>query len=69
MHNVRDFVQIVYFAGGVRIINENNVFHSFFRLWNHMSVIFLCLLLSNIFVFLYLFGHYSTKSLNAYKTF
>jgi len=23
MHNAQDFVQILYFAGGVRIINEN----------------------------------------------
>jgi hypothetical protein len=41
MHNAQDFVQILYFAGSpVRIINENNVFHSFFRLGNHMSPIF-----------------------------
>jgi hypothetical protein len=31
MHYVWDFVQILYFAGGVHIINENNVFHSFLR--------------------------------------
>ena len=31
LHNAQDFAQILYFAGGVRIINKNNVFHSFFR--------------------------------------
>ena len=29
MYNVPDFAQILYFVGGVRIINRNNVFHSF----------------------------------------
>jgi hypothetical protein len=29
LHNVQDFAQILYFVGGVRIINRNNVFHSF----------------------------------------
>ena len=29
LHNAQDFVQILYFVGGVRIINRNNVFHSF----------------------------------------
>ena len=28
MHNAQDFAQILYFTGGVRIINKNNVFHS-----------------------------------------
>jgi hypothetical protein len=40
MHNALDFVQILYFAGWVCIINEKNMFHSFFRLGNHMSTIF-----------------------------
>jgi len=31
LHNAQDFAQIIYFAGGVRIINKNNVLHSFFR--------------------------------------
>jgi hypothetical protein len=31
MHNGWDYVHILYFAGGMRIINENNVFHPFFR--------------------------------------
>jgi hypothetical protein len=65
MHNAQDFVQILYFAGGVHIINENNVFHSFFQTRKSHW----CLLLSNIFVFFSLFGHYSTISLNAYNTF
>ena len=69
MHNVRDFVQILYFAGRVCIINKNNVFHSFFRPENYVSVIFLfvyCLStckVVNCFAFV-LFGHYPTKSLN-----
>ena len=29
LHNAQDFAQILYFVGGVRIINRNNVFHSF----------------------------------------
>jgi hypothetical protein len=29
VHNAQDFDQILYFVGGVRIINRNNVFHSF----------------------------------------
>jgi len=29
MYNVLDFTQILYFAGGVPIINKNNMFHSF----------------------------------------
>jgi hypothetical protein len=29
VHNVQDFAQILYFVGGVLIINRNNVFHSF----------------------------------------
>jgi hypothetical protein len=29
LHNVQDFAQILYFVGGVHIINRNNVFHSF----------------------------------------
>jgi hypothetical protein len=29
LYNVQDFAQILYFVGGVRIINRNNVFHSF----------------------------------------
>jgi hypothetical protein len=29
LHNVQDFAQILYFVGVVRIINRNNVFHSF----------------------------------------
>jgi hypothetical protein len=41
LHNVQDFAQILYFAGGVCIINKNNVFHSFFRPENHMSAFFL----------------------------
>jgi hypothetical protein len=36
LHNEQDFAQIIHFAGGVRIINKNNVFHSFFRPENHM---------------------------------
>jgi CTP synthase (UTP-ammonia lyase) len=28
-YNVQDFAQILYLVGGVRIINRNNVFHSF----------------------------------------
>ena len=40
MHNGRDFVQILYFAGGVCIIDENNVFTLFFEPGNHMSAIF-----------------------------
>jgi hypothetical protein len=28
-YNAQDFAQIFYFEGGVRIINRNNVFHSF----------------------------------------
>jgi hypothetical protein len=40
MHNALDFDQILYFAGWVCIINEKNMFHSFFRLGNHMSTIF-----------------------------
>jgi hypothetical protein len=40
MHYVLDFVQIL-FAVGVPIINENNVFDSFFfRPGNHMTTIF-----------------------------
>ena len=31
LHNAQDFAQILYFAGGVSIINKNNVFHSFFQ--------------------------------------
>ena len=69
MHNAWHFVQILYFAGGVRIINENNVFHFFFQTGKSLVRYFWCLPLSNIFVFLNLFEHYSTKSLNAYNTF
>jgi hypothetical protein len=29
LYNAQDFAQILYFVGGVRIINRNNVFHSF----------------------------------------
>jgi hypothetical protein len=29
LYNVQDFAQILYLVGGVRIINRNNVFHSF----------------------------------------
>ena len=29
LHNAQFFAQILYFVGGVRIINRNNVFHSF----------------------------------------
>jgi hypothetical protein len=29
LYNAQDFTQILYFVGGVRIINRNNVFHSF----------------------------------------
>ena len=29
LHNAQDFTQILYFIGGVHIINRNNVFHSF----------------------------------------
>ena len=29
LHNAQDFAQILYFVGGVRIINRSNVFHSF----------------------------------------
>ena len=29
LHNAQDFAQILYFVGVVRIINRNNVFHSF----------------------------------------
>ena len=29
LHNAQDFAQILYFVGGVRIINRNNVFHTF----------------------------------------
>ena len=29
LYNVQDFAQILYFVGGVCIINRNNVFHSF----------------------------------------
>ena len=29
LYNAQDFAQILYFVGGVRIINKNNVFHSF----------------------------------------
>ena len=31
MYNALDFTQIRFFAGGVRIINKNNMFHSFFQ--------------------------------------
>ena len=67
MHNAQDFVQILYFAGSpVRIINENNVFHSFQTGKScPMSTIFgVCYCLHaklNIFVFLNLFGNYPTK--------
>ena len=46
LHNAQDFAQILYFVGGVHIINRNNVFHSFPRPGNHMSAMFFCLLLS-----------------------
>ena len=36
MYNVLDFTYILYFAGGVRVINKNNIFHSFFRRENHI---------------------------------
>ena len=36
MYNALDFTEILYFAGGVRIINMNNMLHSFFRLGNHI---------------------------------
>ena len=29
LYNAQDFAQILYLVGGVRIINRNNVFHSF----------------------------------------
>jgi hypothetical protein len=29
LYNVQDFAQILYFVGGVHIINRKNVFHSF----------------------------------------
>ena len=29
LHNAQDFAKILYFVGGVRIINRNTVFHSF----------------------------------------
>jgi hypothetical protein len=29
LYNAQDFAQILYFVGGVRIINRNNMFHSF----------------------------------------
>ena len=29
LYNVQDFAHILYFVGGVHIINKNNVFHSF----------------------------------------
>jgi hypothetical protein len=29
LYNAQDFAQILYFVGGVRIINRNNVLHSF----------------------------------------
>ena len=29
LYNAQDFAQILEFVGGVRIINRNNVFHSF----------------------------------------
>ena len=64
LHNAQDFAQILYFAGGVRIIDKNNVFHSFFRLENHMSdIFFYCLSKSSVIVFV-LFGHYPTKIIN-----
>ena len=73
MYNAQDFAQILYIAGGVCIINKNNVFHSFFRTGNHMSAIFGVYYCQhaklNIFIFLNLFGHYSTKSLNTSNTF
>ena len=36
MYNVLDFTYILYFAGGVRVINKNNIFHSFFRRENNI---------------------------------
>jgi hypothetical protein len=71
VHNALDFTYILYFAGGVRIINKNNVFHSFFRPGNHLSAIFVFLLLSiskvkyflNCLDTIYIFGTFLTLSL------
>ena len=31
MYNALDFTYVLYFAGGMCIINKNNMFHSFFQ--------------------------------------
>jgi len=36
MYNALDFTYILYFAGGLHVINKNNMFHSFFRRENHI---------------------------------
>jgi hypothetical protein len=46
VHNALDFTLILYFAGGVCIINKNNVFHSFFQTGKSHVRHFGCLLLS-----------------------
>jgi hypothetical protein len=43
---MQDFAQILYFVGGVRIINRNNVFHSFPDREITCPPYFFCLLLS-----------------------
>jgi len=48
MYNAQDFVQILYFAGGVHIINKNNVFHYFFLSGKSNVCHFWCLLYVNM---------------------
>jgi hypothetical protein len=46
LYNAQDFDQIIYLVGGVRIINRNNVFHSFPDREITCPPCFFCLLLS-----------------------
>jgi hypothetical protein len=45
MHDGQDFVPILYIAGVVRTINENNVLYFFFQTGKSHICQFLCLLL------------------------
>ena len=66
MHNGRDFVQILYIAGRVRIINENNVFHSFF---SDREITCPPFFMFTIVKYVRISLHYSTKYLMHINTF
>jgi hypothetical protein len=38
LYNAQDFAQILYFVGGVRIINRNNVFNWCFHMMKYLTL-------------------------------